>query len=253
MTNPRATIGDNQPPALDVILKDRYADLEKRRKAWNKKAADADLSPKTEADIQALEKLFVDGDKIAKDAEAARVVEKDEPLKAGKIIDAFFNQGFRDTINALANPIKNAALKRRAEITAEEQRKAKEEADRKAKQAADDQAKADAAAARGDHRMAEVHDRRADAKMNEAAAAQATASQDLRTASRSSAGGITSAVGMKDVCTGIVKAELDLEALRPFLKEADLIAAVNTALKMGNPKPKGAIVEQQIVGSIRGR
>lgn len=251
--NPRAVIGNNAPPPIEKILEERYADLDKRKKAWIKKAGTAVLTPKTEAEIQALETLFADGDAIAKDAEKARVVEKEEPLKLGKAIDTFFNGGFRDKISALADPIKKAALTRRAEIAEAAKKKAADEAAALAKKAAEDEAKAEAARSRGENKLAEVYENRSDAKMNEAAGAQAIANQDVREISRSTAGGVSSSAGFKMVCTAVNKAELDLNALRLVLKEADLIDAVNRLMAMGNPAPTGAIVERQVAGTIRRR
>ena len=252
-TNPRAIAGHNAPPPLDVILKDRYEPLAKQKKAWLKKAQAANLTPKTEEDIQALEKLFADGDTIVKDAEKARVVEKEIPLEATKTIDKFFNGGFRDEIGKLAGPIKTAALTRRAEMAEAEKKKAAEEAKKLADKAEEDARKAQAAAAAGNHKMAEVHAARADAKMNDAAAAQATANTDVRELSRSSVGGVSSTAGFKTVCTAVNKSEIDLEALRLVLKEQDLIDAVNKLIGMGMPAPKGAITERQVTGGIRAK
>lgn len=251
--NPRATIGDNQPPPLDVILADRYADLTKRQKAWKKKADAADLKPKTEADIAALEKLFADGDALVKEAAKEHTKEKEPFLRDGKVVDKFFNVGIRDAINPLAGTIKLAALSRRRELTLEEQRKANEKAAAEAKAAQELEDKAAAARARGEIKQAQVFENRADAKHDSADEHAAIANQDLRTASKTVVAGISSVVGTKLVCSAIVRKDLDLEALRPFLKEADLIAAVNALIKTGETKLSGAIITEEVTGSIRRR
>lgn len=252
-TNPRAVIGGNQPPPLQEVLADRYADLTKKAKAWVKRAEKVDLSPKTMDDVLALQKLWTDGQALVRVAEDAHKKEKEPFLRDGKTVDSFFNKDIRDAINAVGNRVKQAALKRQGQLAEEEQAKQKAEAAKLERQAQAESEKAQRAEDRGDIKQADIYDGRAASAASDAAAAQAAANADLRDASRQTIGGISSAVGKETVCIGVNKAEIDLEALRPFLKPDDLVEAVNKLIKAGNPPPKGAITEEQYKGSIRRR
>lgn len=259
MTTPgprAAKIGDNQPPALDVILKDRHDKLVKKKNAWVKKAEAAVLTPKTEAEILALETLFADGDAIVKEAAKEHTKEKEPFLRDGKVVDTFFNAGIRDKIGVaggLASRIKQAALSKRLEIAREVQAKAAAEAEKLRLKAEEDEAKGRAAEERGESKLADVHFGRADAKLEDANDAAALATRDIREVSRSVGGGVASSVGEKTVVTGVDKATLDVAALLPFLKEADLIAAAQKVVDMKNPIPKGVFTRVDAVGSIRRR
>lgn len=251
--NPRAKIGDNKPPSIDKILADRHDKLIKRKKAWLKKAETVDLKPVTLEDCAKLNEVFLEGDKIMKDAEAERVKEKEPYLAGALAVDGFFNKDIRDSLKGLATKIKQAAADRQLAITEEEQRKLNAEAERLRKIAEDNEAKIQQAEARGDVKQADVYAGRADAAAANAEVAAAGANQDIRSASRVAIGGISSSVGKKFVCTAVNRKELDLESLRPFLKEAALIEAVNAMIKTGEQELKGAVIVGQAVSNVRGR
>lgn len=254
-----AAIGHNQPPPLPEILKERHKSTFDKAKKWLTKAKKADLTPQTLDDCAKLEELFGEGRDIANDADKIRETEKEPFLKAGKEIDSLFNGDVRDAIGAdpkkpgLARRILQAASERRLAITREEQRKA-DEAARKARVEADrleEQAKKQEE--QGKHRLADVThakvdavDRHADALAAQAAAPVAEASRDR------TAGGRSVSVDAKLVCTGVVRAELDLEALRPYFDQDALVKAVNTALKMkAFGELKGAAIVEQAFGRVR--
>lgn len=249
--NPRATLGGNKPPALDAILKDRYADLFKRTKAILTKLKGAPLTPQTKDDCASLNKIVADAKALLKEADDIRAAEKDEFLRAGKVVDGVFNGEVRDTLKDPLQKVADAAASRLLAITREEQKIAAAEAEKAAAEANKRAAEAAAAEAKGN-----IHT--ADLKMNQAAAAQDTAdalaadaNRDERQASKSTIGGVTQSVTGKLVCTGVNKAELDWATLAPFIKEEALVDAVNRYLGMGNASLKGAVIIEKAVGFVR--
>lgn len=244
-------IGHNNPPTLAERLKLDHADLFKRARAWTAKAKKADLKPKTEDDCAVLNKLFADGDALIKEAASVHTKEKEPFLRDGKIVDAAFNAGIRDVLKPDADEIRQAAADKLLAITRERQRLADIEADRvreRAEQLAEQAAKQESA---GKVREADKTQAQAEALETEADRLEASASQGLRDASRTFVGGVSASVGAKLVCTGVDRPKLDLETLRPFLKEDALIAAVEAYLKAGNKTLTGAIIVEKAVGSVR--
>ena len=247
-----AGIGHNAPPTREVLMKEKYPDLWKRAEAWFRKAKKANTKPLTLADCEALDKLFVEGREVVVDALAFHKTEKDEFLKAGREVDKIFF-AIRDSLNPLVSDLRDAAAERRLAITREEQRKADELAEAKRKEAAAIADKAAALENEGKVKVADATFAKADAMDSEAERHEAFAGADVRDASRSVSAttGIKSSVSAKWVCEGINRAELDMETLRNFIPEADLIAAVNKYLGMGNKSLKGAICREKAIGSAR--
>lgn len=244
--NTRANIGHNNPPALDVVLKDRYEPLTKRVKAWEKKAKAADQDPKTLEDCLALDKLVADGATLAGEAKTAQEKEKEEPAKMVKIIDGFFlSKGIVGQITPLKDTLNTASAKRKVAIARAEQAKAEAKALADKKAADELEAKGRAAEDRGEYRLADQHFAKADDRAASAQSNTAVAQQDLASATRVETGGIRAAATAKMKCASVIKADLDLEALRPYLKPADLVDAVNAALKLdASFRVKGAVLEE---------
>jgi len=252
--NPRAVIGNNNPPSLTEVLKDKHAPIFDRLKKWEAKAKKADLAPQTLEACAALDKLFLDGKDIANDADSIREQEKEPYLRAGKEIDTVFNAGVRDVVGVkggLAQKIADASAAKKLAVARAAQQAEREKAEALQREADKLAAKAKADEDAGRVKQADQKLAQAEAVAAAAGAADAASQADLRTASRSVIGGIKSSVSAAMVCTGIIRKELDLEELRPFLKEADLIAAVNARLRNDTSPIKGAVLTEKAIGSVR--
>lgn len=251
--NTRAVPGHNQPPTLEQEIKERHPkifedhkSMERRLKLAVSKLTDA--PPVTEDDCNKLTVLVADANDVINEADKIRVKEK-EPFQIGATtVDGLFNKGIRDVLGPLRDQLNRAAAKRRAEIAEAAQRAAAAEAEKLATAAAKKEEEAKAAEEAGDTRKADQKLAQADAGFDAAARAQATAGASLGDATRTQigtgGGAVRAAVSAAMVCKSVIKADLDLEALRPFLKDTDLIDAVNRLLKAGNAAPKGAVCER---------
>lgn len=259
--NPRAVMGGNSPPpSLDVPsvdgLKRKHAELYRRLTTLKAKITRVkDLQPTSVEHCSMLEEVFAEGRDLANDAERKRVEEKDPYLEAGKTIDGLFNGDFRDFIGVKEGTAK-ALFDRAARWRIEEDNKAKVAAAAAAKAAREEADKAAEQARRqeaaGKVRQADAHYDRADALDQKANAleAQAASSEPVRAATAS---GRSVSAATKKECTAVNRDGLDLERLRPYLKPADLVAAVNAGLKNGAFQDglKGAVFEDKIVGRVR--
>lgn len=249
------TAKDNQPP-LEETLRAKHAPIFARLDAWLIKAQKAakKLEPKTLADVEKLEAIFVEGRDIANDGAVIRVAEKEEPFEKCKKIDGVFNDGLRDVIGVdpkkkgLAAKIAQAAADQRLVLTRAVQKAQADEEERVREEARKLEARAEEVKAGGDVRVAEVIANQAEAVHQAADKLGAQAAAPVAQASRSfigTGGGVSVNVNAKLVCTGIIRADLDLNALRPFLKEEVLIAAVNALIATGEKTVKGAVIEEQ--------
>lgn len=251
------TAKDNQPP-LEETLRIKHARIFDRLAVWLPKAQKAakKLDPKTLADVEKLDALFIEGRDIANDADTVREQEKREPFEICKKIDGVFNGGVRDVVGidpkkaGLAEQIRKAAATKRLEITRAEQAAQEAEANRVREEAQRLEQRASEVAAGGDIKVAEVIANQAEAVHQSADKLGAQAAAPIAQASSAFVGstGIRVGVNVKMVCTGIVRKDLDLEALRPFLKESDLIAAVNAVLNSGEKTVRGAVIEEVAKG-----
>lgn len=258
-TNPRAAIGGNNPPSAEEILKERHAALFGRKAAYDKQFKKLkDFTPETLDDCIKIEALFADARDLVNDADDARAKEKEPHLEAGRQVDNFFNVNFRDAIGTdrkkggPAVSLLQRASDRRLAITREEQAREAEKAEALRKEAEKAASKAAAQEERGQFRAADVSTAQAESLEHTAQAAEVRANQDVSQASKSSAGGITSSVKVEHVVTGIIRAKLDLESLRLFIKEEALIAAVQAYLRQTGEKSfDGAHVEERAKGNVR--
>lgn len=257
--NPRAVPGNNNPPTWTEQLTARYAEQLETAKKWIAKAKRANLEPQTIEDCAKLDALFAEGRDLANDMEADRAKEKDPFLKIGQEIDTFFNGSFRDALGTdpkkggLARNILQAAADRRLAIT-----RAQQAADAAAAAAlqkrADELAEKQAAQeARGQTKQADVTGVQVGALDQKAGQLAAQAAAPVAQASKVSiGGGRSSSVTGKLECNNVVRAELDLEALRPYFDHDALVKAVNTGLKLqGFTTLKGAAIVEKAVGRVR--
>lgn len=257
--NPRTAIGGNNPPPLADVLREKYAPLFERLKAWKARAARAaSIVPETLEDCAKLEALFADGRDLANDADGAREREKDPYLRAGQEVDAVFNAGLRDLIGAdqrkpgLARQLLDRAAARKLAITREEQARAAREAERVQAEAQRLAEKAQRQEDAGKVKDADRTQAQAEATEDRAGALAAQAAAPVQEASKTRIGGVTSSVRAQLVCTGVVRAELDLDALRPYFTQQALIDAVQAGLKMqAFTTLKGAAISEKAIGSVR--
>lgn len=252
------TAKDNQPP-LEEALRVKHKPIFERLEAWKPKAEKAEkaLAKKpleTIQDVEKLEALLIEGRDIANDADTVREKEKAEPFDICKRIDTLFNGGVRDIVGwdekkgGLAARLRRAAAERRVAIGREEQARAAAEAQRIRQEAEAVNARAAEVTAAGDVKVGAVIANQAEAIHQEADKMAAKAEAPLAEATRSvvaGGGGVRVSADTKMVCTGVVRKDLDLEALRPFLKEDVLIAAVNAVLATGEKTVRGAVIQEQ--------
>lgn len=246
-----AEIGHNRPPTTEELMRQKHPAIFERLKTWLGKAKRANLEPQTLDDCTALDKLFADGRDIINDANTVREKEKAEPLKLCKEIDGVFNVGVRDEVKVINDRLNAASAARRLAITRAQQEAQAAEAERLRKEA---EKRAEAAAKKeekGQNVQADVDRNRADALHGVADSLETQATADVSKASQTRADGVTSSVKAELVCVGIDRSKVDLEALRPFLKEDHIIEAVGRYLKMGNKSLAGAAIEERAKANVR--
>lgn len=257
--NPRAAVGGNNPPSTEEIMREKHAPIFERLVTWKKSAKRLiNFVPETLDDCAKLEKIYREGADLANDADGIRAKEKEPHLRAGQEVDAVFNVGVRDEVGAdkkkpgLAATLLQKAADRRLAITRAEQKEAQERADilaREAQKRADEAARHEAA---GRNLKADVAQAQAQATSEAAERAEVESRQDVSIASKTRAGGVTSSVRVKHVCTAIDKVNLDLEAIRLFIDPKALQAAVDAYVKQtGVTTVKGASIEERADGSVR--
>lgn len=257
--NDRTGIGGNNPPSTAELLKEKHKPIFDKARRWLARAKAANLDPKTEADCAKLEELYAEGRDIANDADRIRAQEKEPHLQAGREVDSLFFGEVRDKVGAdrakpgLAQQILQAAADRRLEITRAQQREQAKAAEKAAEEAAKLAAKAQSQEERGRTREADVTAAQADATAQHANALATAAAAPVDQASKTrTAGGRSVAVKTKRFCTGVVRKDLDLEELRPYLDQDALVKAVQKGLDMdGFTELKGAAVVERAVGSVR--
>lgn len=260
--NPRAKVGGNNPPPLDVQLKEKHKPIFDRTKAWLRKAKLAEstgLAPQTLEDCAKLEAIFAEGRDLANDADRVREKEKEPSLTEGKIIDGLFNGEIRDVVGAdtkkpgLAQRLLQAAAQRRLAIGRAEQERMAADAEKARKEQERLAEVAERQEDKGQVRAADVTAAKADGAGRLADDLEARAEAPIAQATRAVIGGGRSvSVDAKLECTGVTRMELDLEALRPYFDQDALVKAVNNALKLkAFTALKGAAIIEKAVGRVR--
>mgnify|MGYP000695831413 CR=1 FL=1 len=231
-------LGHNMPPLAETLpidhqsLIDEARDLLAAFERAPKEINDGDTAAKMTDFIKRMNRFVTRVDGTRKEV-------KQPFLDGGREVDAFFN-GISDR---LSPPIKsakqvlgayNAELQRQERERAERERLAREaeaEAARKEAEAAMNDPGIDTAEAQEEMARAEAMKKEAE-KVRE---------ETVRTK------GAIAGSSTKIVLTvqSIDPTKVDLEALRPFLKEADLIKAANAYIRAGHAELNGAVIVEE--------
>jgi len=246
---PAAAIGHNEAPDDYAILKGRL--LEEEAALLHRRdelLASAARSPEVVDDDETAGKI---GDLIklitacAKSAEARRVTQKEPFLASGRVVDAVFKSSILEPLDRTKRLIQGR-LSSFLEQKAASARRAAEEQARLEREAAERLA-AEAAAAADD------------AKMDEAAAAEARALEaealaEAKPAELSrSRGDYGSVSSLRTTWESELtdRAQLDLEALRPYFAIADLEKSIRAFVKAGGRELRGARIFEMTTAVVR--
>lgn len=226
------TIGGNKPPQSEIFinLSERHNDLLTRR--------DDLLAEELPAEIESDEMLGHVGDYVKqldaclKGAETTRVSEKDVYLRGGREVDGFFGSILQPLVARKTNALARQGKYMRAKAEAERRRRL-EEAERARREA--EELAASAIKLNDDATMDHAVEAEREAAQHEASA-QVKPADLVRT--RSSLGSVSTLVRRWDFDT-LVRADLDLEALRQHLSEDALAVAVRSFIRANAPKDPG--------------
>lgn len=248
----------NNPPSLAEILKDKHKPIFDKGASWLRRAKNANLTPATEAEAAKLEELFGEARDIANDADRIREKEKEPHLVAGREIDTLFNGEIRDKLGTdpkkggLARQMLEAAGAYRLRVQREEAARAAKEAEKAAKEAERLAQQAQAQEERGNVKQADQTAARADAAAEEASRLQAQAAADPNEVRARTSSGRSVGLNVKLVCTGVVRAELDVATILPYLDQDALVKAVQRGLDMkAFTSLKGAAIEERAASRVR--
>lgn len=259
--NPRAVPGSNITGDVAARLAADYADL---ITDIDVAIMDANALPPTvegPEDVATVSSQAVKLRDLKARAEAARVVEKEPHLRAGEVVDAFFKtpqeriEAVRRTLSLSVDAYKQVQLRaerERREAEAREARRREEQA-RKAREEAEAAARRARAPETKERHEQDAHFARVDESIAAAATEQATVATMVKSSElarerfegRERSGLVTMrripVVYIEDV------AKLDLELLRPFLREEHLLAALKAWAKSTNyaTKMPGAVAVQR--------
>lgn len=250
--NPRAVAGNNNPPSLEEILRDRHAPLIESVEAMKKKLKGLPKVVSTEKESERVINVVVEAGKVIKAVEAARTEEVEPHLRASQEINRTFNVGLRDAlapIIAEAKRLNDAFLAEKARREREEQKKAADllrdqaEAAAKAAQEAEDA---------GRNRVADVQMSAAAALEQQADAADARASSSSTNLSKTvTASGAKASVSMEWKAVDVNRETIDLAALRPFLSDEAIDKALVAYIKAGRRSIVGATIKEVPKGNYR--
>lgn len=254
--NPRAVIGDNNPPPLAAILAEKSAGISEdvaklaaMANRWPKTAAGTLAKIETEEDLGAASDLVKSARTIAKRADDMRKVEKQPFLDGGREVDGFFG-AITTRLERIGSAFQILADAYAREKAAEERRRREEEAKRLREE--EDRARAAAEAARRPVTAAK-REAEADAAAERAADAEAFAAAptaDL-VATTVSNSGVKAAAKTEWVGEIVDLGKLDLEPLRYLLKRDAIEAAVKQFVKNGGRDLRGARIFEDVRAAIR--
>ncbi|OAN53859.1 hypothetical protein A6A04_13280 [Paramagnetospirillum marisnigri] len=258
MNHMTADIGHNQPPSDIDILRGRLAE------------ENADVLDRRDALIAACDRIPpITTDEIAgkvgdhikqmtaciKAADGRRVAAKEPFLESGRAVDGFF-KSITDPLDLAKKAVernlttflreKEAAERRRRD---EEARIAREAAERKAAEA-----RAAAEALRSETDLTDALASEAAAQQQAADAARAEKEASAKAADLSRTRGDYGAVSSLRTTwefDGLNRAEIDLEALRPYLPLDGLEKAVRAAIKSGVRELRGVNIFQATSATVR--
>lgn len=250
--NPRATLGNNNPPPLEDILRDRHAPLIESVEAMKKRLRALPKMIETDKDSARYIGVVVEAGKVLKAVDTARTEEVEPHLRASQEINRVFNAGLRDLlapIIAQAKSLNDNYLADKVKREREEQRKIAEALRLEAEAAAE---RAKAAEDAGANREADVSMSAAAHLEQQADAAEARASSSSNHLSQTvTASGAKASVSTVWVASDINRDTLDLEALRPFLSDDALEAALKNFIRAGRRSIRGANIAEAPRGRYR--
>lgn len=246
-------IGHNQPPsdgeAFRSELVTRHNDLLDRRTALIEAA---DRVPETIEDEETAGKAADFIKQLTaheKAADRARVDEKAPYLERGKWVDTFFKTvavaeiaGIKKRVTGLLTAYQQKVAEEERRRREEEERHQREEADRLRREAEER-----AAAAQTDEELdaaVETEAQAADAAAQADRAGRAAQAGTAELSRRHSASGTVASLRTEWKCSAWWRPEIDLEALRPYLSDADIEKAIRGYIRAGGRNLKGATIEE---------
>lgn len=248
LLQPERGIGDNQPPEdanplADRLTEDHAALLARRDELINAQSRVPACT--SEEAAKKIGDYIKQISKCIKNAEAARVDEKEPYLENGRRVDGFFKALVQAPLEKIKQTHSASLTIYQREKEAEERRllAEKAEADRKAAAEAAEAAQraADKMAGEGDLVEAVDREEAAERAANEAAESEKAAEQSAADLSRvrSEAGGSTSSLVSTWEFEGVDRDTIDLETLRPHLTQKAIEQAVGAAVRSGVREIKG--------------
>lgn len=247
-----AKIGHNNPPTLEEELRTRHPALFIELSALKRRYARLNLTPETEDEANKLGAFVVDARAYLKKVDGIRTKEKEPHLVASRTVDNLFNSELRDVLNPLATTAGDNAATFLARLAETRRQAAAAEAAKATAAAAKLQERAAVAESKGKTVEADILNNQAGAVQHQANIADVRANASDRDLSRTgNVGSLKSAsASMTDIVEGFTRDTVDLNALRPFLKEEAILAAAKMALALGT-KVTGVVYGQKAKGSFR--
>lgn len=250
---PAPEMGHNLPPQLtlgeQLIENNAKLAFDVERLAERANATPKEI--KAPADLDAVGTLVADARELWKKADKSRESDKAPYLAAEREIQSFYAV-FLDRLKRIETKFQKvgndyqAEVARKARVAAEQAAAAARAEEQRQRDLAEAQAAANRPAA------TIKHEARADAAADRAIAAETTATAkaaDL-TRVRTDSGLLASARSeWKGTITDL--ANIDLIALRPYLKREAIEAALNQAVRMGIREIKGAEIRQETKANFR--
>lgn len=245
--NPREVIGGNKPPIAEVLV-EQYAALSIEVEKIALRANNGPKAIKNDADLEKVADLVKATTQLNRRVDDARKTEKQPYLDAGRDVDAFF-KSWADRLDRIKASFERIATDYQREKAARERREREEaaariraEEERKRKEA--DKAKREETA----NRKIDEADALA-AKAAEVEASAEAAAADLVRMRTDSGTLATVRATMNFEITNWN--DVDLAALRPYLKREDVEKAIRTAVKIGITEIKGVRIYEDVKASFR--
>jgi hypothetical protein len=252
--NPRAVAGGNNPPSQIELMTEKHKPLLDRLDKLAARATDLPTVIKNEEHLTAVTAVVLEVRTLSGDERKAFKAEKEPWLTGSREVDTFFNTTFRDRIERMAEKLqrrcddyaREQAAAQRAAL-AEQERKAKAEADRQA-------ALAEKHAGTG---RAAQHETRAEVAESHAQAAGEAANAPVADLTRVRTGGAT--VSGKETWVGKIedfgKLQASLGPLGSYFKPDEIEGAVARMAKATQDRIAlpGVKFETAISANIRKR
>ena len=246
-------VASNNPPSDKSVFVDT---LQSRHGALLERSTElleaAKRVPETVEDAEIAGKLadfFKQLSMHSKAVDKSRTEEKAVYLERGRWVDSFFKeiviQGIPDTINTMKARL--TAYQRREAERERRRREEEERARREEAERARQEAEAKAAAAENDDDLDAAVEAEEEAAERQAQAERAERATQAGTADLSrqhSSAGTVASLRTTWKCPAWSRSALDLEALRPYLADADLTKAIRAFIRAGGRDLRGATIEE---------